>query len=340
MSIPRRVAPLLLLGLLASCGEPPAPAIVVGPVSFSEDQLLGLTPARRADLGRLAAFGLAVADSTTASLGRPLTDRWIDDRLLEILAAERTLANAGVGDAVLEAHYLTDPAYELTVRHILFFSERWRAPDHRAEAERKAARALESLRGGADFAETAARLSEEPGAEGREGLLQPGREGAWVDEFWAAASALEVGEISPVTETQYGYHILRLEHREVVPFEEARATVVRELAPQVGDPSAHLEAWEDPTARNEALASADEMGLAVPDAEAEALRRRWTDTTTRWATALGFRAGMSVEQVAEASLDALARSAQGAVIARQELAERADLLSARYEIVVAEPAVS
>ena len=55
---------------------------------------------------------------------------------------------------------------------------------------------MELLGSGADFAETAAQLSEEPGAEGRQGLLVPGRDGLWVPEFWAAALALEPGDIT------------------------------------------------------------------------------------------------------------------------------------------------
>lgn len=323
------------LVLAAACAPDAPPAVSVGPVAFTQDELLGLSADRREELGRLTAFGLAVADSSTDALGRPRLRRAEEDRLLEILAAERVLEEAGVGADVMEARYLTDPAYELTVRHILFFSERWRPPAHRAEAEAKARRALAALQGGADFAETAARLSEEPGAEGRQGLLQPGREGAWVDEFWAAASALDVGEISPVTETQYGYHILRLEDRVPVAFEEARPDVARALAPRVGDPVALTEAWRaDDAARQDALDEAERRGLAVPASEVEALARAWNDTVTRWATALGFQQGATPEQVKAAAREALARTGQGAAIARDELRDASALVAARYDIQV------
>lgn len=235
----------LPLILLAACGGDAPPALTVGPVSYGSEQVLGLTPSRIRTLGHLTAFGLAVADSSTDALGAPLVGRWEDDRLLDLLAAELTLEKNDVGDDVLEARYRTDPDFELTVRHILFFSERWRTAEERAAAKAKAERALEAIRGGADFAETAARLSEEPGAASRQGLLTPGREGTWVDEFWAAASALDVGEISPVTETEYGYHILRLEARDTVPFAEARSRVALEVADRLEDPQAVLGSWID-----------------------------------------------------------------------------------------------
>ena len=330
----------LVLGALlaAACGERAAPALTVGPVAFTEDQLLGLTPSRRETLAHLTAFGLAVADSTTAELGAPLVEEWTKDRLLEILAAELTLEKHDVGDDVLEARYLMDPEWELVVRHILFFSERWRSEEHRAAAREKAERALEALRGGADFAETAAELSEEPGAEGREGLLTPGREGSWVPEFWAAALALQPGEISPVTETQYGYHILRLEDRTVVPLEDARSVIAREVAGQIEDPRSVLETWmdelmtDDTAAREAALAEARGRGLEVPPGEVAALARAWDDQVYQWSAALGFAYGLGPGQVAEAALQALARPQQGADLARSDLARHADLLEARYDI--------
>jgi hypothetical protein len=339
-----RTSILLACCFIGACGSPEPPAITVGAVSFTEDQLLGLSPERRETLAYLAAFGSAVADSTTAELGAPLVRSWEEDRLLEILGAQLTLEKNGVEDAVLEARYLTDPEWELTVRHILFFSERWRSPSHRAEAEAKAGRAMEALASGADFAETAARLSEEPGAEGRQGLLTPGREGSWVPEFWAAALAMEPSEISAVTETQYGYHILRLEDRQVVPFEEARSVVAREVADRIEDPSAVLQAWIDEAVargmdpldsergRLEALGEADRRGLTVPESERAELSRVWEDQAYQWSVALGFGFGLSAEQVGEAALEALARSAQNANIARSALEARADLFHRRYDI--------
>jgi len=315
--------------------------VSVGAVGFTEDQLLGLNPERRRTLAYLAAFGLAVADSSTAALGAPLVDSLVEDRRLEILGAELVLDENGVGDDVLEAQYLTDPEWELVVRHVLFFSERWRSASHRAEAEAKADRALRSLRAGADFASTAAELSEEPGAEGRQGLLTPGRQGSWVPEFWAAALALDVGEISPVTETQYGFHILRLEDRNIVPFAEARSVVARRIADQIGDAATTLAAWQASTASDEAtrrgaaLGEADVRGVVVPDGERAEIARGWDDTTYRWSATLGFRYGMTPETVAATAFAALSDPGQGSDLVRRELAQHAWLFARRYEIAVA-----
>jgi len=335
---------LLAASLTLACGDSAPPAIQVGPVTFTENDLLGLSDARRETLVQLTAFALSVADSSTTALGAPLVRQWTEDRLLDILAADVTLEKHHVGDDVLEAHYLTSPEWELTVRHILFFSERWRSAEHRAQAQAKAGQAMESLRAGADFSETAALLSEEPGAEARQGLLTPGREGSWVPEFWAAALLLAPGEISPTTETEYGYHILQLDHREIVAFEEGRSAVARQVADRIEEPHAVLEQWlddivgvESPDRRSEALAEAERRGLRVPDRERVDLSRTWAGTTSRWASTLGFAYGLTATEVAAASLAALANSAQDANIGRTELAEYADLLNAHYVITSKRP---
>ena len=257
----------------------------------------------------------------------PVLERSLDEALLVHIAAELVLRDGQVDDEQLRAHYLTNPAVELTVRHVLFFSERWRPPSHRAEAQRKGEAALERLRTGDPFPEVAAELSEEPGAEGRQGLLTPGREGSWVSEFWGAALALEVGDISPVVETQYGFHVLRLEGREIVPFEETRPTVVLEVADLIGS--------LDQARERASLDQAREFSVSIPEAELAAITRDLEDRAPRWSTALGFTDNLTAAQVKEAARAALGSTAQSAAIARNELAALRSLFEAAYVIDVA-----
>jgi hypothetical protein len=309
----------LVLWTGAACGGEP-PALTLGEVAYTENELLGLSEARRAELATITAFALATARGETLVALAPLLERSMDEALLTHVAAELVLREGEVDDANLRAHYLNDPAVELTVRHVLFFSERWRPRAHRDEAERKAETALERLRGGDPFPDVAAELSEEPGAAGRQGLLTPGREGSWVSEFWNAALALEVDEISPVVETQYGYHVLHLEDRSTVPFEETRATIALEVAMLMGGLNeARLRA---------SLDQAQEFSVSVPEAERASITRELEDRALRWSTALGFAESLTSPQVKDASLAALGSTAQGATIARNELAELQLLLEA------------
>lgn len=218
----------------AGCGDAGPPALQVDGLEWSEEELVGLTDESQMLLAEIAALGLAVRRDSLPALVRPVVERETRRRLATVLRAEEALGEADVGDEVLRARYATDPAWELTVRHLIVLSERWESETSRREARAKAERALQRIRAGEDFPSVAAEVSEEPGAEGREGLLTPGRRGAWVPEFWNAAMTLDEGEVSGVVETPYGFHVLRLEGRDTVPFEEARTEVALEVAELLG----------------------------------------------------------------------------------------------------------
>lgn len=267
-SAPRLSVVVAALGTLTGCSDAP-PALSAAGLSWSDDELLGLSAQRRTLLAELAAFGVAVSDSALDHLGEPRLRARARERLIALDRARRTLAEEEVDDDVLRARYLTEPRWELTVRHLLIMSPRYEDEARRAEARAKAGRALERIREGEPFPTVAAEVSEEPGAEGREGLLRPGREGSWVDEFWTAALALEPGEISPVVETEYGFHVLRLEDRRIVPFDEARPALALDVARMLGMPPA-TEPAPPP-----ALELADALPVAVDGPDGTSTLARW-----------------------------------------------------------------
>ncbi|HEX7117264.1 MAG TPA: peptidylprolyl isomerase [Longimicrobiales bacterium] len=238
------------LVLLGACGaDAPPPALVVGGVPYAELELGVLSPQQLEELAELTAFGVAVAAGELERVGAPFIERERQALLLQRLAAEVSVREAGLDEAGLRARYARDPEYELVVRHLVIVSERWRPDEHRAEARARAEAALRRIRAGEDFAAVAAEVSEEPGADRRGGLLRPGREGTWVPEFWAAASALEPGEVSGVVETEYGFHVLRLEERRVIPFEEVRTKVLGRLI-DLTEAAAQADAWAAREAEN------------------------------------------------------------------------------------------
>ena len=216
-------APLVsaLVGvLLLGCAE--ESALSVSNVSFNRTDLLGLSDSQKELLSMITAIGLATARGEVARVGSPVNDRRPEELRVGRLRQEVALDRAGVIDRVLEARYAQNPEFELTVRHFVILSELWRSPEQKAGARARAEGALDRARAGERFPELAGEVSEEPGAEIRGGFLEPGHAGSWVDEFWEGATRLRVGEISDVVESEYGFHVLRLDHREPVPFPEAR----------------------------------------------------------------------------------------------------------------------
>ncbi|MFP3949196.1 MAG: peptidylprolyl isomerase, partial [Longimicrobiales bacterium] len=84
-----------------------------------------------------------------------------------------------------------------------------------------------------------------PGAADRGGRLQPGRRGSWVSGFWEAANGLEEGEHTGVVRTEYGYHVIQLEERRTVPFEEVRSDVVLQAGTMLGGTDEAWTRWSD-----------------------------------------------------------------------------------------------
>jgi hypothetical protein len=229
----RSVRRLLLLCLLAGCRRAPEPALQVGELAFSPGEVASLAPEARTALADLAALGLAVSQERVDSLVAPLVARETERARWEALPYHLAAERMGLGEERLRAAYAADPEWELEVRHLVRLVPRWAPERDRAAQRALAAEAARRAHAGEDFAALAAELSEEPGAARRGGLLEPGREGTWVRPFWEAAHALRPGEASGVVETEYGYHVLRLEARRPIDFAEAdRLRLLHRLVPQ------------------------------------------------------------------------------------------------------------
>ncbi len=87
------------------------------------------------------------------------------------------------------------------------------------------------LQNGTDFGELAKKHSDDTHSSQSGGKLPPFPEGRMIPSFANAAFALENdGDISPVTETQYGWHIIkRLKHIPVPEFEDIREQLTENI---------------------------------------------------------------------------------------------------------------
>jgi len=100
---------------------------------------------------------------------------------------------------------------QVTASHILLMykgSARSTANRTKDEALAEIADIGQQIAEGADFADMARNHSDCPSAQ-EGGDLGSFRRGMMVPEFDEAAFALEVGDVSPVIETAFGYHLIK-----------------------------------------------------------------------------------------------------------------------------------
>jgi len=182
----------------------------------------------------------------TPEIVRELTERWVDYTLLATaLAEDTTLAvldldkltqtereqatinrlfqqaikvDTAYTDAQLEQAWQTQgPGQEQHARHILL-----RTPENATPAQRDSVkRAAEAIQRqaaapGADFAALARQYSQDASKDSGGDLGFFGR-GQMVPQFEEAVLKLQPGQVSPVVESPFGYHVIKLEERRARP---------------------------------------------------------------------------------------------------------------------------
>jgi len=128
-------------------------------------------------------------------------------------------------------------AEERRASHILINAAKDAPAEQRSQAKAKAETLLAELRKNpASFAEVAKKNSNDTASAERGGDLDFFARGAMVKPFEQAAFAMKPGEISNVVETDFGYHIIRLDALrggDKKPFEAVRADIEDEVKKQL-----------------------------------------------------------------------------------------------------------
>ena len=128
-------------------------------------------------------------------------------------------------------------AEERNARHILIKAAKDAAPDVLQKAKARAeALLVEARKTPAGFAELAKKNSDDAGSAAQGGDLDFFGRGAMVKPFEDAAFGMKPGEISNLVESDFGFHIIKLEAvrgGEKKPFEAVRAAIEDEVRQQL-----------------------------------------------------------------------------------------------------------
>jgi peptidyl-prolyl cis-trans isomerase D len=138
---------------------------------------------------------------------------------------------------------------QIRASHILFKTEGKNEADVRARAEE----ILKQVKGGADFAALARKMSEDEGSKDKGGDLDYFGRGSMVPPFEAAAFALSPGQTSELVRSEHGFHIIKVVDKrpEVTrSLDEVRSQIQERLLAQkvndqLGDRAAELDARID-----------------------------------------------------------------------------------------------
>jgi len=122
----------------------------------------------------------------------------------------------------------------IRARHILLKSESSASDEQKKKIKEKAETVLQKLKGGEDFGKLATEFSDDPGTKDKGGDLGFFSKGSMIPAFEEAAFSLKPGEMSGLVETEYGYHIIKMEEKKdafLEPYENIKEKV-KDLALQ------------------------------------------------------------------------------------------------------------
>ncbi len=121
---------------------------------------------------------------------------------------------------------------QVKARHILIQVPKEASEEDKKKLKEKADEVLKKVKAGEDFAKLAAENSDDPGTKSKGGDLGFFSKGSMVPAFEQAAFSLKPGEVSELVETEFGFHVIKVdEKKEAVsePFEPIKEKVTQQV---------------------------------------------------------------------------------------------------------------
>ncbi|UUZ79378.1 peptidylprolyl isomerase [Paenibacillus sp. P26] len=121
----------------------------------------------------------------------------------------------------------------VTVRHILISNDNADGTARsKEEVDKKVKEVQDKLKAGTDFAAVVKDYSDDPGSKANGGLYPDAPVKFFTPAFAKAAMDIELNKISDPVQTEYGYHILKVEARKTQTFDEAKQQLQADLVNQ------------------------------------------------------------------------------------------------------------
>ncbi|APO43172.1 peptidylprolyl isomerase [Paenibacillus xylanexedens] len=177
------------------------------------------------------------ADQWTEMLkAQNLTDDNIKDYMTRIMTVIKD-KETGVTDDAIKAEFEKnkDQFTTASVRHVLIgFTDSKTQKERKKEDALKIAKEVKAkLDGGADFAEVVKEYSDDTNSVADGGLFKDAPVANWVDSFKEATKTLPLNKISDPVESEYGYHIIKVESRTEADFTKLSAEQKESLKSQL-----------------------------------------------------------------------------------------------------------
>jgi hypothetical protein len=178
--------------------------------------------------------GQAVLQQLPASYRQALVDGIANILVFQQAVIERAGTEEGLRE-LFEAQAADGAVEQACARHILIQAGSGQAEPTDAEyaaALTQAEDVVDQLAAGADFASLAAEVSDDPGSAEQGGELGCQPQGAYVEEFDEAVWDQPIGRVGAPVRTDFGYHVIVVETRGEVTFEDVRPQLEAALADQ------------------------------------------------------------------------------------------------------------
>jgi peptidyl-prolyl cis-trans isomerase C len=161
------------------------------------------------------------------------SDNFLANEYLKKEVATKVTVSEETMKSYYESHKDEFKAPEMVkARHILIKADQSVSDEDKKNAKAKAENILNKIKSGEDFAKLASEHSDDPGSKQKGGELGFFPRGRMVKPFEDAAFALKAGEISRIVETQFGYHIIKVEERKdeaIEPYNDVKERLSQKL---------------------------------------------------------------------------------------------------------------